>query len=595
MEVVFFIYGLAFFILGFAVLLYPKKGSSFALAKSIKLIAGFGILHGINEWLDMFLLINEHVATSIDPLALEIIRMATLPISFAYLVHFGVRILKLKTSKPHTYRYYTLGLTILWMIVFLCGERNFLMWDVWSRYILCIPGSFLTGLALLLYVPQVEQAKVRNITFHLKMAGISFIAYAILAGAIVKNAGFFPASVLNYDWFISQFGMPVQVLRSICAVFMAYSLIRVLEIFRWEVQRDLKETRLHFDAVAAQLPIILFTTDRDLRITFIEGNGLEALSLKPNALPGKDMRDVFEAGADDIAETCGKALQGQDMVTTIRAGGCVFQMFYGPLKTRDGIDGTIGVAIDISAEKQAQEELNEYRDRMNDQRTLAELGTVSTEMVQKLSVPVASTKAFMLTAMVALRKIQGGGKLKEPLEKGLTQASQAMEIIESFYNFANIQPSPQADPVDIEQIVQRILAVFRDKISNYMLRVETLGIDIAPRLYISSKELEQIFFVLIQNVVQSADGPNVNDFKMKCYVGDGNLKLQFRDNCGSISYDDPNEAFEPFTKPSGPEKSYSFGLAVIKRLVLAYDGTITARKHGAETIVEISLPANGQG
>jgi hypothetical protein len=36
-------------------------------------------------------------------------------------------------------------------------------------------------------------------------------------------------------------------------------------------------------------------------------------------------------------------------------------------------------------------------------------------------------------------------------------------------------------------------------------------------------------------------------------------------------------------------------LAVIKRLVLAYDGTINARKYGAETIVEISIPTNGQG
>ena len=88
MEVVFFIYGLAFFILGFAVLLYPKRGSSFALAKSIKLIAGFGILHGINEWLDLFILIDK----SGNTLTLEIIRMITLPLSFLFLIHFGANL-----------------------------------------------------------------------------------------------------------------------------------------------------------------------------------------------------------------------------------------------------------------------------------------------------------------------------------------------------------------------------------------------------------------------------------------------------------------------------------------------------------------------
>ena len=145
MTVVFFIYGLAFFLLGFAVLLYPKRDSSFALAKSILLIAWFGILHGINEWLDMFLLIFKLIEKPIDPLPLEVIRMATLPISFVFLVHFGARILKLRTSKPHTYRYFTLALVIVWGVIFLAGDRTFLMWDVWSRYLLCIPGAFLTG------------------------------------------------------------------------------------------------------------------------------------------------------------------------------------------------------------------------------------------------------------------------------------------------------------------------------------------------------------------------------------------------------------------------------------------------------------------
>ena len=91
MALVFFIYGLAFFILGFAIMLYPKKKSGFVLADQLYLIAGFGILHGINEWLDMFILISQ----SSDTHALEIIRAATLPVSFLFLVHFGSKTIPL--------------------------------------------------------------------------------------------------------------------------------------------------------------------------------------------------------------------------------------------------------------------------------------------------------------------------------------------------------------------------------------------------------------------------------------------------------------------------------------------------------------------
>jgi len=39
---VFFIYGLAFFVIGLAIVIYPKKDSEFKLANNLLLIAGFG-------------------------------------------------------------------------------------------------------------------------------------------------------------------------------------------------------------------------------------------------------------------------------------------------------------------------------------------------------------------------------------------------------------------------------------------------------------------------------------------------------------------------------------------------------------------------
>ncbi len=79
MVFVFFVYGLAFFVLGFVVLMYPKKGSAFKVAGDLWLIAAFGISHGINEWLDMVILVHKPAEMS-----LSVARMVTLPLSCSH-------------------------------------------------------------------------------------------------------------------------------------------------------------------------------------------------------------------------------------------------------------------------------------------------------------------------------------------------------------------------------------------------------------------------------------------------------------------------------------------------------------------------------
>src|SRR5258708_25629675 len=94
MLVVFFSYGLAFFLLGIAILLQPKRGSAFKIGNSLWLLAGFGLLHGLNEWMDMFLTLGDTYWT---PLGTEVIKVASfyfMAASFICLLHFGLIILQ---------------------------------------------------------------------------------------------------------------------------------------------------------------------------------------------------------------------------------------------------------------------------------------------------------------------------------------------------------------------------------------------------------------------------------------------------------------------------------------------------------------------
>ena len=51
---IFFIYGLAFFGMGLAMALESGRSPALAEARLLRPLAVFGILHGIHEWLEFF-------------------------------------------------------------------------------------------------------------------------------------------------------------------------------------------------------------------------------------------------------------------------------------------------------------------------------------------------------------------------------------------------------------------------------------------------------------------------------------------------------------------------------------------------------------
>ena len=51
---VYFAYGLAFFSMGLLVALEGGRSSDIRLRKALRPLAGFGIVHSLHEWIDMF-------------------------------------------------------------------------------------------------------------------------------------------------------------------------------------------------------------------------------------------------------------------------------------------------------------------------------------------------------------------------------------------------------------------------------------------------------------------------------------------------------------------------------------------------------------
>ncbi len=245
-QLVLFVYGQVFFILGFSILLRVRQRSRLSLARNLPWLAGFGILHGFNEWGDLFIPIQTKFLSPFIISLLISFQSVLLAASFACLFQFGVELLRPLPKRRQWVRLLPFLVFMAWLIgPFWLGlglSENIPNWNAWvnalARYLLCIPGGLLAAYGLLRQAQaQIRPLGLASIERMLQIAAGALAAYAFLGGVIVPPLPIFPASVINTDSFIAALGFPPSVFRSLAGLVLAVAIIRALEVFDVEMDR----------------------------------------------------------------------------------------------------------------------------------------------------------------------------------------------------------------------------------------------------------------------------------------------------------------------------------------------------------------------
>lgn len=206
LDYIYFFYGLGFFLISAMSFL-----SLSALSKKPywKYLGIFGLIHGINEWLDLYAL---HYSNSV--VELNIIRLGVLFFSFLFLFEFA-RLTSFEYRKNTPGRWIYLPIfAVIYFFYLLFGLEGF---NVSCRYFLGFTGALWSG--LIIFVASADQPKhIRN---NLKAVAFCFILYS-LSQLVVPYLNIFPAALINTDNFFKTFSMPVQLVRGLLALFIAF-------------------------------------------------------------------------------------------------------------------------------------------------------------------------------------------------------------------------------------------------------------------------------------------------------------------------------------------------------------------------------------
>ncbi|MFN8562048.1 MAG: hypothetical protein U0703_10595 [Anaerolineae bacterium] len=262
-----FFYGLSFGGMGLAAYLQLRRGGDFPLRKLLPWLAAFGFASGATGWIEMFLASEtSHV--------LEILRMILYPASGLLLLIFGWGIFARLMPLP-AWMIFIPGVLIVpiayvityALSTFVTPSPLGIPIDIWSRYLLYLPGSILAGLGFLRQWHVQRQLGYTDVASLMLGAGVAFLFEAFVVGLVVPAAPYGPASYYNYDrvttnafigesldvaqpygliaWLdyqrvLEATGLPIQFWRMLSAFAVTFFVVRGLDVFETIQKRQVR-------------------------------------------------------------------------------------------------------------------------------------------------------------------------------------------------------------------------------------------------------------------------------------------------------------------------------------------------------------------
>jgi len=240
---IYFFYGLAFFSMGLVVALEGGRSSDIRLRKALRPLAGFGIIHGIHEWIEMFEQMGHFQS---QPLYWGL-GLSILAFSFITLAAFGSFLLAKTEVSRRLILLIPIGLEAIWVFGLYnfngqyTGETLWNVADVWTRYTLAIPASLLTSIGLVAQQRAFRRSGLIRFGRDALWAAVAFAWYGLFGQIFVQATPLFPSTFLNQELFVNVFGFQIQLFRAITAIAASVFVIRFLHAFQVESEAKIAE------------------------------------------------------------------------------------------------------------------------------------------------------------------------------------------------------------------------------------------------------------------------------------------------------------------------------------------------------------------
>ncbi len=245
-TVIYFLYGLAFFSMGLLVALEGGRSSDERLRKALRPLYGFGLVHGVHEFLKMFDIILTGMGHTSHPWLVGV-ELTMLAFSFLSLAAFGSFLLSQTKTAQRVSLIVPLSLETIWVFGLAVFSGRFTstemlaVADSWTRYALAIPASLLAAVGLIAQQRAFRRAGLVRFGQDSLWVAVAFGWYGLVGQLFTEPSPLFPSNIVNTELFHAWFGFPIQIFRAVMASAAAFFVVRFLRAFQVETDAKIAE------------------------------------------------------------------------------------------------------------------------------------------------------------------------------------------------------------------------------------------------------------------------------------------------------------------------------------------------------------------
>ncbi|NQV36256.1 MAG: PAS domain-containing protein [Phycisphaeraceae bacterium] len=318
----------------------------------------------------------------------------------------------------------------------------------------------------------------------------------------------------------------------------------------------------------------------------------------PDELIGKTMRQLFSEPVASLQMGYVEQVIETGMGTTaaysmkIQGQDKWFEATLVPIRSGRGrVLDVMVIARDVTELKKTRDELGAFHQQMMQTERLASTGTLSAMVAHELNQPLTVIKLSVQNVLSALNANQPAETLFEDLNECLKGVENAAERVGQFRSFARGVLKREKSFVAVRPLIDKTLRLVEEGCKRARLAITVDGFEGLPPLHACAQDLEQLFFILVENSLQASDRKSDHHLTITGSSRGNCIEVRLADDCGGIAPENVNEIFKLFFTTKSRNQGTGLGLCIADRIITEMGGKITVNNHPGQGVAFcVSLP-----
>ncbi|MCK4965740.1 PAS domain S-box protein, partial [bacterium] len=365
-----------------------------------------------------------------------------------------------------------------------------------------------------------------------------------------------------------------------------------------------KASEKKYRVLTENLKEIVFTIDKNMRITYINSSAYTLLGCEPDEVINRQISDIltpesFEKIINILQNKLNKKYLDirdnsnsqpievefcrKDELKILTEVGFSFL-----LNTDNEIVSILGVARDITERKESERAKEKLMRRIQRSERLAATGRIASSIAHEINNPLQTVEVNL---KMMEEDIENDAINKETLTETLEIfkicAGKIHNTVSQLFNIHRKKTNVK-EKVDVNKVILSTLSLLGVQLERKKIKVETNLCNGTAKVNAIEQELFQVFMNIILNARDAVDTRGI--IKINTEVKDKHCYIHFQDNGTGISDENIERIYDPFFTTKSEMLGTGLGLSISRRIIESFKGRIRVEsKVGEGTLFTIIL------